>query len=288
MDYHRPDTLTEALAIRADRDVVILAGGTDLYAEGAAREGWGEMRGSDVLDITALAELRGIAEHADHWRIGALTTWSDLISAPLPPLFDGCRQAAREIGGQQVQNRGTLGGNICTASAAGDGAPNLLVLDASVELASVHGRRVIPFAEFLAGYRRTRCRAEEIVTAIRVPKPGRAARAHFLKLGARRYLVISIVMVAAAIDTAPDGRIHAARIAVGACSAVPQRLTALEAALAGHRIVDAPALVAPAHLQQLAPIDDVRGSADYRRHAALVLARDVLARLAPQVAEGGP
>lgn len=288
MDYHRPVTLAQALAIRADRDVVILAGGTDVYAEDAAREGWGNMRGRDVLDITALAELRGIAEHADHWRIGALTTWSDLISAPLPPLFDGCRQAAREIGGQQIQNRGTLGGNICTASAAGDGAPNLLVLDASVELASLHGRRLLPFAEFLAGYRRTRCRADEIVTAIRVPKPGGAARAHFLKLGARRYLVISIVMVAAAIDTAPDGRIHAARIAVGACSAVPQRLTALEAALAGHRIADAPALVAPAHLQHLAPIDDVRGSAGYRRHAALVLARDVLARLALQMAEGSP
>jgi N-methylhydantoinase B len=116
------------------------------------------------------------------------------------------------------------------------------------------------------------------------PQP---ARAGFCKLGTRRYLVISIVMVAAAIDTAADGRIAAAGVAVGACSAVAQRLAALEGALAGQRLAEAAALVVPAHLRQLTPIDDVRGSADYRRHAALVLVRDVLARLAQQTREEG-
>src|SRR5262249_50391220 len=125
MLYHRPVTLPEALAIRAAGKAMVLAGGTDVYAESAARVGWGDMRGSDVADSPALAGLRGIPEHAAHGRIGALTTWSDLVATPLPRLFDGCRQAAREIGGPQIQNRGTLGGNICTASAAGDGAPNL-------------------------------------------------------------------------------------------------------------------------------------------------------------------
>jgi CO/xanthine dehydrogenase FAD-binding subunit len=287
MLYHRPLSLAEALAIRAAGQAMVLAGGTDVYAESAARAGWGDMRGGDVVDISALPGLRGITEQADHWRIGALTTWSDLAATPLPPLFDGLRQAAREIGGPQIQNRGTLGGNICTASAAGDGAPNLLVLDASVELASLHGCRRVALAQFLTGNRRNQCRADEIITAISVPKRSPTARAAFLKLGTRRYLVISIVMVAAATDTAADGSIAAARVAVGACSAIPQRLAALEGALAGQRLAEAPALVAPAHLRQLAPIDDVRGSADYRRHAALVLVRDVLARLAQQAREEG-
>jgi hypothetical protein len=145
--YHRPATLDDALAIRAGEDVVVLAGGTDVYPAKAARAGWGDMRQPDILDISAVAGLRGIAEDAIGWRIGALTTWTDLIRAGLPPLFDGLKLAAREVGGVQIQNRGTLAGNICTASPAGDGAPNLLVLDAGVELASRQGRRVVPIRD---------------------------------------------------------------------------------------------------------------------------------------------
>ena len=126
----------------------MLAGGTDVYPAKAARAGWGDMRHADILDISAVPGLRGIAEDAAGWRIGALTTWTDLIRADLPPLFDGLKLAAREIGGVQIQNRGTLAGNICTASPAGDGAPNLLALDAHVELASRQGRRVVPMARF--------------------------------------------------------------------------------------------------------------------------------------------
>jgi xanthine dehydrogenase small subunit len=280
--YYRPTTLEEALSIRAGEDVAVLAGGTDIYPARAAREGWGDMRHSDVLDISAIPGLRGIDERSDHWRIGALATWSDLLRARLPPLFDGLKCAAREIGGPQIQNRGTLVGNICTASAAGDGAPNLLVLAAGVELASRQGRRRVPVAAFIDGYRHTQCRANEIVTALCVPKPGSATRAYFRKLGARKYLVISIAMVAAAIETDAAGRIGAARLAVGACSAVPRRLPALEAALVGQPMAAAREHVAQSHFAQLAPIDDIRGSADYRRYAARLLTRDVLTELARQ------
>src|SRR5262245_27594101 len=194
--YHRPTTLEDALAIRAGEDVTVLAGGTDVYPARAARVGWGDMRRGDMLDISAVPGLRGIAAEAAHWRIGALTTWTDLIHADLPALFDGLKLAAREVGGVQIQNRGTLAGNICTASPAGDGAPNLLALDASVELTSRQGRRVVAMDGFIDGYRHTQCRADEIVTALLVPKPRGPARSRFLKLGARRYLVISIVMAA--------------------------------------------------------------------------------------------
>jgi len=278
--YHRPTTLEDALAIRAGEDVTVLAGGTDVYPAKAARAGWGDMRHADILDISALPGLRGIAEEAAGWRIGALTTWTDLIRAELPPLFDGLKLAAREVGGVQIQNRGTLAGNICTASPAGDGAPNLLALDASVELASRQRRRVVPMAEFIDGYRHTQCRADEIVTAILVPKLRGPGRSHFLKLGARKYLVISIVMVAGVIETDAAGNIAAARLAIGSCSAVPRRLPGLESALAGQPLESAAGNVAPAHLAPLAPIDDIRGSAAYRQQAALALTRDLLTQLA--------
>src|SRR5262245_58059584 len=121
--YHRPATLEEALALRASGDVLPIAGGTDVYPAKAARAGWGDMRHRDVLDISRIAELRGIAGQNDHWRIGALTTWSEVIAADLPPLFDGLKLAAKEVGGVQIQNRGTIAGNLCTASPAGDGLP---------------------------------------------------------------------------------------------------------------------------------------------------------------------
>ena len=278
--YHRPATLDEALSLRAGGDMTPIAGGTDVYPAKAARAGWGDMRHKDVLDISRLSELRGVAEQEDHWRIGALTTWSELIATNLPPLFDGVKLAAREVGGVQIQNRGTIAGNLCTASPAGDGLPNLFALDAEIELASASGRRRVAVREFLTGYRQTACRADEIVTAILVPKPTAPARSHFLKLGARRYLVISIVMVAGVVETDVAGTIAAARLAIGSCSAVPQRLPALETALAGRPLDAAADLVAPAHLAHLLPIDDIRGSAAYRQQAALALTRDLLAQMA--------
>jgi N-methylhydantoinase B len=275
--YFRPTTLEEALQIRSERNVVVLAGGTDIYPAKAARVGWGDMRHPDVLDISAIKDLRKISEEGDRIRFGALTTWTDLKRAELPPAFDGYKVAARQIGGAQVQNRGTLVGNICTASPAGDGIPCLMTLDAEVELLSLRGSRVIGISDFFVGYRKTVLRPDEIVSAISMPKLARDARGSFVKLGARRYLVISIAMAAAILMADEDGTITAARIAVGACTPVALRLGALEQALIGHRIFDAPRIVAEEHFSALSPIDDIRASALFRTSAAVDLVRDLLA-----------
>ncbi|MFM2148322.1 MAG: hypothetical protein RLZZ187_628 [Pseudomonadota bacterium] len=277
--YLRPRSLEEAVAIRAARDVAVIAGGTDIYPAQTARRAWGEPTHKDVLDITAIPGLRTIEETAAGWRIGCLVTWSALAEAPLPALFDGLKRAARDVGGRQVQNRATLVGNLCTASPAGDGIPNLLALDASVEVAGPQGRRVVPLPDFLTGYRATALHAEEIVTALHVPRLD-GARSGFEKLGARRYLVISIAMAAGVVATDAAGRITCARIAVGACSAVAQRLPGLEAALRGVPLAEAAQVPQSAHLAALSPIDDVRASAAYRREAALTLLRDLLRGLA--------
>jgi CO/xanthine dehydrogenase FAD-binding subunit len=170
-----------------------------------------------------------------------------------------------------------VAGNLCNASPAADGVPPLLALDASVELASVQGRRTLPLAEFIIGPRKTALRSGELLSTVLVPKPKHEARSRFLKLGARKYLVISIAMAAVVIER-ENGIVRAARIAVGACSPVAQRLPALEAALIGKRLSGA--LVRHEHLAALAPIDDVRGSAGYRSEAALVLVRRLLEELA--------
>jgi N-methylhydantoinase B len=277
--YFRPSTLVEALDIRASEDVTILAGGTDIYPAKTARAGWGDFRHPDILDISIVEDLERIEETREAFRFGALVTWSALVEARLPALFDGYKRAALQVGGMQVQNRGTLVGNICTASPAGDGIPNLLALNAEVELASRDGGiRRVPMTEFITGYRRSACHRDEIVTALVVPKL-RAARSDFLKLGARSYLVISIAMVAGVI--ALDGGLIAdARIAVGACSAVPQRILALETALIGQPLGDAPDIVDEAHVAGLTPIDDIRASAAYRRSAALAMLRELVGNLA--------
>lgn len=278
--YLRPTSIDAALRALASRPLLVLAGGTDFYPARVGRP-----LDEDVLDITAIASLRGIADAGDHWRIGATTTWSDLAESDTPPLFDGLKRAAREVGGAQIQNAGTVAGNLCNASPAADGVPPLLSLDATVELASMDGATVVPLADFILGNRRTRRTPGELLTAIRVPKP-RAPRAagHFIKLGARRYLVISIVMVAAAIECDDAGRVTRAGVAVGACSEVAHRLLDLEKALLGHP-ADATLAdrVMPRHLAGLAPIDDVRASAEYRAEAALTVVRRILGELGARV-----
>ncbi|MBD0271097.1 MAG: FAD binding domain-containing protein, partial [Acetobacteraceae bacterium] len=203
----------------------------------------------------------------------------DLVRADrLPPLFDGMKEAARQIGGMQVQNRGTIVGNACTASPAGDGIPTLLALDAEVEIAGQEPARV-PADAFFTGYRATACGPVGIVTRILIPKRG--GRGRFAKLGARHHLVISIAMVAATVETDDSGRIATARIAVGACSAVARRLPELEADLAGAPVADAGRLLEPRHLARLSPIDDVRATAPYRMAAARALVADCLAGFGP-------
>jgi N-methylhydantoinase B len=277
--YLRPCSLEEAIAIRTSRDVAVIAGGTDIYPAHAARRAWGDPTHKDLLDITAIPGLSEIAENAEGWRIGCLVTWTALRAAPLPAQFAGLKAAAREVGGVQVQNRGTLVGNLVTASPAGDGIPNLLALDARIEIAGSAGRRVMPLAGFLTGYRATALRPDEIVTALHVPRLD-GAHAGFAKLGARRYLLISIAMAAGVIATDAAGRIATARLALGGCSALAQRLPALETALRGVALKDAAVVPQAAHLAALNPIDDIRASAAYRRAAALTLLRDLLREIA--------
>jgi N-methylhydantoinase B len=278
--YFRPKTLDEALRIVDGEEVTILAGGTDVYPAKAARSGWGDMAHPDVLDVSAIGILRGISREENKFRFGALTTWTELRRASLPPAFAGYQTAARDVGGAQVQNRGTLVGNICTASPAGDGIPCLLTLDAEVELGSLSGRRVLPIGDFVSGYRQTLRRRGEIVTAILIPEPAPLARGSFLKLGARRYLVISIVMAAAVVTTDEDDRITDTRVAVGSCAPVAGRLRELERALLGARLFDAPRIVEAGHLSALSPIDDIRASGAFRQAAALDLVRDLLSGFA--------
>lgn len=264
--YARPNTLDEAVHLLAEEGGTLLAGGTDFYPGLGERPVTG-----NVIDISRIKEMKGITATADEIRIGGLTTWSELISSSLPRCYDGLKSAAREIGGIQIQNRGTVAGNLCNASPAADSVPPLLALDAEVELRSQARSRRMALAEFIVGNRKTRRRQEEILSAVIVPRMLDDAASVFLKLGSRRYLVISIVMVAAVVKV-NGGVVEEARIAVGACSARAQRLRALEQALAG--AVAKPGMgraVRPEHLAPLSPIDDVRATGAYRRDAALTL-----------------
>jgi CO/xanthine dehydrogenase FAD-binding subunit len=267
-EYYRPSSLEQALGRLAGGGWAVVAGCTDYYCRPDQ-----SLDATDVLDLTGVSEARGIIDAGDAIRIGALTTWSELAAAPLPPQFDALREAARQIGGVQIQNAGSIGGNLCNASPAADGVPPLLILDASVELRSEPGTRVIPLDAFIVGNRRTALRPDELLTTILVPKRrGRHATA-FHKLGARAYQVISIVMVAALLETDEQGRIASAAVAVGSCSPVARRLPALEEALIGRDLAGPPLseLVAEAHLAPLAPLTDVRGTQVYRLDAARLL-----------------
>ncbi|MDQ6435873.1 xanthine dehydrogenase family protein subunit M [Mesorhizobium sp. LHD-90] len=275
--YAKPKTVEEALRLLKEDRWRILAGGTDFYPAQGVRP----IR-EDVLDINGLADLRGIAETDHFWIFGARTSWTDVVRATLPPAFDALRQAAREVGSVQIQNAGTIAGNLCNASPAADGVPPLLALDAEVELRSAGGVRIVPLFGFILGNRKTALRDDELLAAIRVPKSSAAGRSAFVKLGARRYLVISIAMAAARIRLDDDGRIAYAAVAVGSCSAVARRLRGVEAAVvgaaSGDELADA---VRTAPLPEIAPIDDVRGSADYRREAA----REIVLRAVAAAAE---
>ena len=281
--YLRPDDLDDALAMLSAGPHRIIAGGTDVYPADAAAVGWGQPGvdhpdATPILDITAIDSLSRIRRFADRIEIGALVTWTEAIESDLPAWFDCVRLAAREVGGRQIQNRGTLAGNLCNASPAADGVPALLALDTRVRLQHHDGSRELSLEAFITGNRRTCLRPRELMTAIVIPSPASEALSTFLKLGARRYLVISIAMVAACLEVRA-GRIRGARIAVGACSEVARRLTGLEARLEGSRPEDAFVMVREEDFASLSPLDDVRASAAYRRHGAQVLVRRALGTL---------
>ena len=274
--FERPASVAEAACLLAGGGWRVLAGGTDVYPAHVGRP-----LAAPLLDITGIAALRGIRRTPEGWSIGAATTWTDVLRAELPPLFDALKQAAREVGGVQVQNMGTVVGNLCNASPAADGIPVLMALDAEVVLRSGEGERRCPVVEFVSGNRRTACTPHELVVALEVLARSPRARSAFVKLGGRRYLTISMTMVAVAVDVAADGAVARAGIAVGSCSVVARRLPALE-----RRLVGAPLdarlaeRVEPGDLEPLSPIDDLRASADYRLDATVTLLQRALAELA--------
>lgn len=268
--YQRPRNLAEALAcLDTNPQMQIVCGGTDWYA---ARVG----RPVDfpMLDIHAISELRTIEVSAQEIRLGAGVSWAELQRRSLPAHLASLVQAAREVGGWQVQHRASLGGNLCNASPAADGVVPLLALDAQVELQSVGGVRRLPLSEFITAPRTTVRAHNELLIAIVVPQQERASST-FLKLGSRTYLVISLVMIAVLIRLDHADTIEHCAIAVGACAPVATRLSALERAIQGckasdvvswlHREVANPMWWNPLH-----PIDDVRATARYRLDAAQV------------------
>lgn len=271
-DYARPDSLPQALHLLAGGGWRVLAGGTDLYP------GAGAQLAGPILDLTGVAGLTGITQDGTGLRIGSATSWADLAEGHLPDALLALQQAARQVGGRQVQVAGTLGGNLCNASPAADGVPPLLVLGARVELAASTGLRQMPLTDFLRGPRQTALQQGEMLTAILIPASALHGSSAFVKLGARRHLVISIAMVAARLVVA-DGRLAEVALGVGSCSAVATRLPRVEAALTGVPVDQALTRIrAPDVTAALSPIGDVRASATYRAHAATELVRCAVAR----------
>ena len=270
--YHRPESLDDALVLLRDGRARVAAGCTDLFPATQARRLEGE-----IVDITGIAGLSEIAQDPDGVRIGAAARWSDVMRANLPGAFDMLKQAAREVGSVQIQNTGTLVGNLCNASPAADGIPCLLALDAEVELASVQGRRRVAMAAFVTGARQTARRPDELVVAVHIPARACHGASRFLKLGARRYLVISIAMVAVRLVRDGD-QVAEAAVAVGSCSAVATRLSTLEADLVGQPVTEtlANAATQTCVVSELSAIDDIRADAAYRGVAATELVRRAL------------
>jgi len=263
-----PTSPEAALALLAAGGWRPLAGGTDALVERSA--GITDPRG--YLDIGLLAELKGIRLEGDLLVLGAATTFAELRRDALVAQHAPALAAmAAEVGAAQVQNRGTLGGNIATASPAGDSLPVLLALDAAIEVASSRGARTIPAAAFFPSYRRTALEPDELIVRVRVPlAAGRSVA--FRKVGTRRAQAISVVVLAVAWrwGSGPErGTWHDVRVALGSVAPTPIRARGAEAALEGAPPTPEVAAVAAATLAaEIAPIDDVRSTAEHRRAVA--------------------
>jgi CO/xanthine dehydrogenase FAD-binding subunit len=260
MEVLRPRTLDEALRLRgAHPEARPIQGGTDVMVELT----FGHARPGALLDLSELSELRGFAEEKGVLRVGAGLTYTEAMKAPLATRLPALAEASRTVGSPQIRNRGTIGGNLGTGSPAGDALPPLLAERAEVELASVRGTRMLPLEEFLLGVKRTALAPDELVTAVRVRPSGGAQT--FAKVGPRNAMVIAICSLAVVVDTAA-GEVRAA---FGSAAVTARRVVVplADAAELPDRVVEA-----------ASPIDDVRATAAYRRHALRVLAARTLER----------
>jgi CO/xanthine dehydrogenase FAD-binding subunit len=255
-----PRSLDEALRLKSELpEAHPIAGGTDVMVE----LNFDRLRPQTMLNLNEVPELRGWARENGELRLGAGLTYAEAMQSPFAGLLPALAEASRTVGSPQIRNRGTVGGNLGTASPAGDALPPLLVEAAEVELASVRGVRSMPLREFLTGPKQNALEPDELVAAVRV-KPSGASQT-FMKVGPRNAMVIAVVSLAVVADR-ERGELRAS---FGSAGPVPGLVTAPLDQRDGF-----PEQVAAA----ASPIDDVRGTAAYRRHALRVLAARALER----------
>jgi CO/xanthine dehydrogenase FAD-binding subunit len=274
VDFLSPATWADALAAKAEHpDAVPIAGGTDVMVE----LNFDRRRPPALLDLTRVRELGEWSFDGSTLRVGAGVPYTriiDELGAQLP----GLAMASRTVGSPQIRNRGTVGGNLGSASPAGDAHPPLLAGDASVEIASVRGTRLVPVAAFFTGPKRSVLAPDELIAAVRVAPA--AGPEQFAKVGTRNAMVIAVCSVSVALHPAQ----RRVGTGIGSAAPTPVRAPAAEAFAAEELPWDAPIPVSDAVLARFgslvaeaaAPIDDVRGTAAYRRHALAVLGRRTL------------
>ncbi|MEN3311760.1 MAG: hypothetical protein V7645_1089 [Actinomycetota bacterium] len=257
MDVLTPRNLDEALRLKAEQpDAVPIQGGTDLMVE----LNFDRARPVALLNLNEVAELRGWSRHDGTVRLGSGLTYAEAMEQPLAEALPALAEASRTVGGPQIRNRGTIGGNLGTASPAGDALPPLLVCDAEVQIASVHGERTVPLSEFLLGPKRNVLAEDELILGVSVDAT--ESRQTFMKVGPRNAMVIAVVSLAVRVDSE-------LRAAFGSAGPVPTLVRADlgDADSFAQRVAEA-----------ANPIDDVRGTASYRRHALRILTRRALDR----------
>jgi CO/xanthine dehydrogenase FAD-binding subunit len=248
-----PRSLAEALRLKAERPRALpIQGGTDVMVD----LNFDRARPEALLNLNEVPELRGWSRENGTIRLGAGLTYTEAMESPLSEALPALAEAARTVGGPQIRNRGTIGGNLGTASPAGDALPPLLIAEATVELASLRGERSLPLVDFLTGPKQNALAEDELILGARVPAED--APQTFMKVGPRNAMVISVVSLALTVDREREE----VRAAYGSAGPVPGLVRAPLAELNGF-----PGQVAAA----ASPIDDVRGTASYRRHALGVL-----------------
>jgi CO/xanthine dehydrogenase FAD-binding subunit len=258
-DLLEPRSLADAVKmLRDEGPLVPMAGCTDLYVA----LNFGTLQPTRFLNLWNLDTLRGVEARGTTLRIGALTTFTEIIgSGVIRRRLPMLAAAAREIGGVQIQNRGTIGGNVANASPAGDALPVLLAADASVVLRSMAGTRRVPMTRFYTGYRQTAARPDELIVGFEIPAV--KGRQWFRKVGTRAAQAIAKIVVAGVWDRQP-------RLAMGSVAPTPLRLSETEQALGrGASLEEAQEILQ----REIAPIDDLRSTAEYRRQVAANLLR---------------
>ena len=275
MEILQPDSWQEALELKAAHpEARPIAGGTDLMVE----LNFDRARPDAILDLGRIAALREWERDGEALLLGAGVTYTQLVER-LAGDLPGLAIASRTVGSPQIRNRGTIGGNLATASPAGDALPPLFADDAEIELASVSGTRRLPVAEFVSGPKQNAMRDDELIARVRVPVA--AGPQQFAKVGPRNAMVIAICSLS--VHLAPARR--AVSACIGSAGPTPIRAREAEDFLAAELDWDGRGAVSDGALARFGelvasaarPIDDVRGSADYRRHALAVLARRTLA-----------